>query len=389
MKLLQKIKCFFNPEIKKLRKYLNPETESINKVFIYKSSILKNIELIKYFQPNSSFFPVLKSNAYWHWILQILEILKWKDFPYIAVDSYPEYQIVLQNSKFNILLIWETLPENYKNFDFNRTTFVVYNILTLKKLIELKKKIKIHLFLNTWMNREGLKKEKLENFLEILKNQKNVELEWVMSHFHSADKIDFSDSISQIISFKKMYKIIEEKWFSPKWRHIWASAGILRIKDDFFNAFRPGLILYWYNPLQFNIKGKTNILRPALNLQSKVISVQEIKAWEIVWYLWEWKAENDCIICTIPFWYYEWLSIDFSWKMLFRCANWYFSQVWRISMNLCSFLWNNKTKIWSFVRIIDWDTRQPNTIYQISKKSWKSVYEILAKINKDIRREII
>jgi alanine racemase len=48
----------------------------------------------------------------------------------------------------------ETLPVNYKEFDFKRTTFCVYNLETLQALVKLDKKIKIHLFLNTGMNRE-------------------------------------------------------------------------------------------------------------------------------------------------------------------------------------------------------------------------------------------
>jgi hypothetical protein len=79
----------------------------------------------------------------------MLEILKDEEFPYLVVDSFPEYQIIHNNSKFNILIMGETLPENYNFFDYRRTTVAIYNIETLKYLISLDKKIKIHLFINT------------------------------------------------------------------------------------------------------------------------------------------------------------------------------------------------------------------------------------------------
>jgi alanine racemase len=70
------------------------------------------------------------------------------------VDSFPEYNIVRRHSKFNVLIMGETLPVNYKEFNFKRTTFCVYNLETLQALSKLNKKLKIHLFLNTGMNRE-------------------------------------------------------------------------------------------------------------------------------------------------------------------------------------------------------------------------------------------
>jgi hypothetical protein len=65
------------------------------------------------------------------------------------VDSVIEYQYALKYTKKSIILLSETLKENYEFFDFKRTSFVVYNIDTLKYLKSLDKNIKIHLFLNT------------------------------------------------------------------------------------------------------------------------------------------------------------------------------------------------------------------------------------------------
>ncbi|HCB51743.1 TPA: hypothetical protein DEP21_04215 [Patescibacteria group bacterium] len=79
-------------------------------------------------------FPVLKSNAYGHGIKEMTKILSRFDTPYLVVDSFPEYQIVKKYSDKNILIIGETLPDNYSKFDLKRTTFAVYNIDTIKAL---------------------------------------------------------------------------------------------------------------------------------------------------------------------------------------------------------------------------------------------------------------
>jgi alanine racemase len=58
---------------------------------------------------------------------------------------------------------------------------------TLHGLAKLKKKLNIHLFLNTGMHREGIHPSNLVNILETLKNYPQIVVEGVMSHFHSAD----------------------------------------------------------------------------------------------------------------------------------------------------------------------------------------------------------
>ena len=88
--------------VKNLRK---PKVETLNTINISRDNIINNVKLIKSLKPESWIFPVLKSNAYGHGILQVLDILKEEKFPYIVVDSFPEYQIIHNNSKFKILII--------------------------------------------------------------------------------------------------------------------------------------------------------------------------------------------------------------------------------------------------------------------------------------------
>lgn len=228
---------------------MNPELKTLNTITISRENILHNLKILRNLQPKSAFFPVLKSNAYGHGILPMLEILKGQNFPYLAVDSYPEYQLIHKHSDFNILLIGETLHENYHYFDFRRTTFAVATLGTLQTLAKLKKKIRIHLFLNTGMNREGFQSQDLAAVIACLQTNPQLELEGVMSHLHSADEEDMNSTQKQIASFKEQYKLLVEAGFEVKWKHIGASAGMFQLQDEFFTAWRPGIALYGYSPL--------------------------------------------------------------------------------------------------------------------------------------------
>ena len=371
--------------LKKIKDLIKPKVDTLNTITIHKNCIKNNLNIIRKLQPNNAFFPVLKSNAYWHGILQVLEILKDNDFPYLVVDSFPEYQIIHNNSKFNILIMGETLPENYNFFDYRRTTVAIYNIDTLKYLISLNKKIKIHLFINTWMNREGIQKKDINSFLKILKKSKKITLEWVMSHLYDADEIRDNHIDNQIKIFKEMIEIIEENWFSPKWKHIWASAWMTTINDPFFNARRPWILLYWYSPFPSPVKKLEN-LSPALSLTSSIISLQEIDKNDGVSYNHRRISEKKCRSATIPFWYYEGWMRTLSWKLTYYYNNIPTPQIWTICMNISSTLALPQMKCWEKIELISNDIKKENSIVSIAEKANTIPYEILIRLDKWIRR---
>ncbi|MDR3168832.1 MAG: alanine racemase [Candidatus Peribacteria bacterium] len=212
-----------------LKNLFKPKVEPMNVIHLNKKHLLDNFVYLKTLKPQARLFPVVKSNAYGHGLDQMLQVYKNVEVPYLVVDSFPEYSIIQRHSKHNVLVLGETYSKNYKEFDLKRTAFAVYNVETLHGLGKLKKKLYIHLFLNTGMNREGIQPSFLEMVLHTLKLYPQLVVEGVMSHFHSADdsfvgKLSLqqgSDSLQeQIALFKQMYYQILEYGHTPKWRHI-------------------------------------------------------------------------------------------------------------------------------------------------------------------------
>jgi alanine racemase len=75
--------------------------------------------------------------------------------------------------------------------------------------------------------------------LEELKLAKKIQVTGVMSHLHSGDKIENNGIEKQIEIFKRMYYEIINYGHTPTRRHIGNTAGIIKINNDFFNAYRP------------------------------------------------------------------------------------------------------------------------------------------------------
>ena len=383
-----------------LRKIFLPNPEPMNVIYVHKKNIINNLEVLQSLQPKAEIFPVLKSNAYGHGLKQVTKIIRKLDVPYLVVDSFPEYMIVKKYAKQEILLLGETLPDNYYNFNLKKTTFCISNIQTLESIWKMKKKIRIHVFLNTWMNREWIDEENLIKFIKILKQYPQIEVTGVMSHFHSADKVYWNCIDDQIEKFKKMYYEIVNAGYSPMRRHIWNSAWMMKMKDDFFNAFRPGLAMYGYNPLDQSDESfvQWKKLKPAISIVSRIISLHGLWYGQWVSYGQEYKSFPEFHpgqastekVATIPFGYAEWLPRSVSWKSMFS-NGWrkYFKQVWTVCMNMCSILVDWSTNLYDKIEIVSENLSSKNTLKSLVEQSWMITYEFLVKLDKGIRREII
>jgi alanine racemase len=261
---------------------------------------------------------------------------------------------------------------------------------TLQALSKLNKKLKIHLFLNTGMNREWIDADLLPNALEFLKTCPKITVEWVMSHLFSANPLDIE---KQVDAFKMMYAQILDYWHVPTYRHIWASTWVLKLQDDFFNAYRPWLALYGYNPLaeedsDYELWQK---LQPALSLTSIVTAINSVPYNEWVSYDPQWKQveKEDKITITIPFGYAEWLPRAVREKIEIYHESGLLKQIWNVCMNLSCYMWNDKILIWDEVLLLDDDQNSSVSVSWWAKAAGTIPYEILVHLDKWIRREIV
>lgn len=160
------------------------------------------------------------------------------------------------------------------------------------------------------MNREGVREIGLDALLAVLAKYPNLSVEGVCSHLSSADETDFRPTEKQIAVFKRCCARIEAAGHRPVFRHIGASAGLLKIDDPFFNAFRPGIALYGFNPLSKTDSAYANGagLKPVMKVFSTITAVQETAAEEGVGYNLTRTVGKGSKIAAVPFGYFEGLD---------------------------------------------------------------------------------
>lgn len=375
-----------------LRKILKPKYDTLNEIEIDQEKIIANFNYLKSLQPGAEIFPVLKSNAYGHGLKEVCQILNKTKATMVVVDSYPEAQIVYRYFHGQVLILGEMPQGAYKYTRFSRTEFVVYNGETLKYLSRYGKRAHVHLFINSGMNREGIKD--LASFIKENKRYLDrVEVSGLCSHLASADDKNSELNKKQEEQFMSDLELLRESGFFPRWVHLGNSAAIFSLNNKLLTAYRPGLALYGYSPFNNDDNSKVLELQPALQVYSHIVSVQDLKKGESVSYNETYQASSDITIAVIPFGYFEGLDRRLSniAKFLVKTELFdFFAPIaGKVCMNLTCLEVEHPVKIGDSVQIISDLKTNENSIDNISKLMGTIPYEFLVKLQGNIRRKIV
>ncbi|MCX6704467.1 MAG: alanine racemase [Candidatus Woesebacteria bacterium] len=268
-------------------------------VRVFRKSIGKNVKLAA----------VVKANAYGHDLAKIIPLLRNK-VDVFAVDNIDEAIIIRTiDSSVPILILGYTTLANIRLPVENDISFVVYDIETLKKIVSLKldKVAKVHLKIETGLNRQGIKRGDLLEFLRFINKHKNtIYLEGVYTHYANIeDTLDPSFAKKQLAEFKNALKIVKKEGFNPPLVHIAASASTLLYPETHFSMVRIGFGIYgWWMSLETRVsllaQKRNLVLKPVLAWKSIVAQIKKISVGESVGYGQTWFAARKTKIAVIP-----------------------------------------------------------------------------------------
>ena len=378
-----------------LRRWRKPNYPTLNRLEIEADAILDNFKFLQGRQPEAKIIPVLKSNAYGHGLKEICQILNRAAVEMVAVDSFPEAQVAYRYFRGKVLLIGEMPIPAYRYLHWSRTEICVYNKETLKIFAGLKIKANIHLFVNSGMNREGIKD--LPNFWQDnLDYWPHLNIIGLCSHLAEAEG-DGVLNQKQTEAFLKDLDFLNQQGIFPKYVHLGNSAGIFTLKDKRLNTYRPGLALYGYNPFSENSPyfSEAQSLRPALSLMSTIVSVQNLNPGEIVSYNATYQAPAATQIAVIPFGYYEGLDRRLSNLAEFQVIKGKnrikAKLAGRVCMNLCCLDVGREESITPGLEVCLISSRREdfNSLENLARLQGSIPYELLVKLQANIRRNIV
>lgn len=287
---------------------------------------VKNI--INKYNDYKYYIGMVKSNAYGHGYY-IVKTLIDSGINYLAVSSLDEaLEIRKYDKKIDILCTEVIDLDSIKEAISEDVTLTITNLSYLKSLIELNKKCKIHIKIDSGMNRLGVKtKEEFNSMYNLILENKNIELEGLYTHFATPGIKDQYYDL-QINNFKEITSDIDLS--KIKIIHMSSSFIVLsHPKIDFCNGIRIGTILFGYdislsgygngikNKLRklrddYYIK-KYNIspvirsvkidLKPAFKIKTNVMEIKNIKKGEIIGYGGNCIAKSDMRVAILPIGY--------------------------------------------------------------------------------------
>ncbi len=372
------------------------------------TSNVKNI--IKKYNDYKYYIAMVKSNAYGHGMYIINDLIK-SGINYFATSSLEEaLNIRKYNKEIGILCVEKIELDSLDTAINNNITLTIHEIDYLKNIIKkTNKKIKVHIKIDTGMNRLGVNnKDEFNEIVTLINNSKNILLEGLFTHFATPGINDKFFDI-QVSNFKNITSDIDLSKIPMI--HLSSSFIVLsHPKIDFANSIRIGTILYGFDisPKRLSNSPK-NILRkirnnylikkykisktyddvnielkPALKLKTNIIQIKHIKKGDKVGYGIQYEAKKDEVIATIPIGYDDGIGTNHINRYVV-INNKKYPVIGEISMCMMSILIDESVSINDEVTILG----DGITIGQISRLNNTSMHNTLVNIGKNLPRVYI
>lgn len=249
-------------------------------LIIDQNKLVKNYHDLANINPHIKIAPVIKSNAYGHDINIVAKTLDPLSPPFFCVDNSVEAKIVEKlGIKTPVLIMGQFDSHNINS----RWIYAVKNLSEIEILGKSNKLIKIHLFVDTGMNREGLLLTEINAALQLVSEYHNLIIDGVMSHYACSEIQNHPLNVQQQQTFSALN-------IASSWKHLGNSFGLVNFplfKNA--NAARIGLKLY----------------DSVLTIKSQLRQIKQISAGEFVGYDCRFQAKSDMTLGIIPAGYYH------------------------------------------------------------------------------------
>ena len=154
-----------------------------------------------------------------------------------------------------------------------------------------------HLKIDTGMHRLGFRHDNLGRTLPEVLASPHLKLQGAFTHFASADVPESPIFEQQRTRFDAALETLETLGGRPALRHAANSAALLRDSRAWYDAVRPGLLLYGIVPPPL---ASTIALAPAMSLTSRVVAVKGLRPGEGVGYAWQFTSDEPRSIAVVP-----------------------------------------------------------------------------------------
>lgn len=358
-----------------------------------------NVAKLKSFLNNGTLLmAVVKANAYGHGLVASAKAAIEGGANWLGVVALEEGMALRKENIHKPILVLGAVALKDARLAANQEIAIaVFSMDQVRELSEISfdKALKIHLKVDTGLNRLGLEVGEISQAIRLISSNKGIVLEGVFSHFASVEENNLEFAKIQIEKFKEALKVLKELKYEKIIKHMAATSAALVLPDSHFDMVRCGIGIYGLWPSLDLAKKFDNkeLLEPVLSFKTEIVQTKNVKKGEKIGYGCTFEAKEDMVIGIIPVGYAEGLDRGLSNNIgEVLVSGQHCSIIGRVCMNMSIVKLKaerEKLKVGQEVTIIGEDGDQEITVDEIAQKLGTINYEIVARLPEHLERKYI
>ena len=284
---------------------------------ISRSALTHNITTLRsVIGPDTLLGTVVKANAYGHGIVDVAKIFVNAGADWLIVHSIIEARLLREAGVSAPILVigYVTIAQLPELVDLD-CRIMIYDRARAEILQTIAREknhiAKLHIKLETGINRQGLQPDETVALAKYIATQDNLELEGLYSHFADIeDTTDRSYSKRQLRIFDETYELLQQAGITVPIRHIANAAATMLFPETRYEMVRPGIACYglWPSEVTKELAEQRGIdikLREAFSWKAVIAQVKPVAKGEKIGYGCTYTTERDMMMAVIPVGYFE------------------------------------------------------------------------------------
>lgn len=274
------------------------------------SNLDYNIKNIKAKIGDREMIGVIKADAYGHGSVKVAEVLRENGCKTFAIATLQEAVTLREAGAKEEIIMLGLTPDMYAdtivNYDI---TPVVCDFANAKAFSDaaakVGKTVSGLIAVDTGMGRIGYLADELEYAVEDVKKiaaLPNFKIKGMFSHMSTADAFDKTYSHQQEAKYNKFYEALTAAGIEIPFRTLANSASIMELPTVYFDACRPGIILYGCYPSD-EVDVNQLSIKPVMSVKANIVHLKDVPAGFSVGYGRRYISEKPSKIATIALGY--------------------------------------------------------------------------------------
>lgn len=264
-------------------------------------------QLKRFLTPKQEILQIVKADAYGHGAFQIAKQAIKNGVSMLGVANLDEALLIrYQDISTPILILSPSLDSEIEKIVSNELIPSVNDLVFAKKLDQIAKaydkKVKVHINIDTGMNRSGVRADQALSFFAQVAQLSNIIIDGIFTHFaESESNPDYT--LQQYSLFSTTLDKIKQKIknINPTYLHVSNSCALVNYKFEKMNLVRIGILSFGIYPHPL-LKDLIS-LKAVMKFVTKISLIKTAKKDEFIGYNLAYQAPRDITYAILPIGY--------------------------------------------------------------------------------------